>query len=689
MGRRLYRLNCVSTLTILFLIPLLTMAFIESNEEYSFNEKYRQLQNYGGCDQVIGTISPDEVRSLGRMFLSNFIFDSDILDRTTEVIFLSLKYDLTVKRLCASCQDHANWYIERGILFPGYHAKYCNESDAIAFSTPISMLVFLPQYNANSTDLPPKIKLRTFLTMPPTLIKDDGSLSAPSADFSSQWFSSGNITSVDRDFFSIYLPGLTAASAGAVSLFPDYPGANTRNSEPLLLNRSFFRRRSYEQASAVSYLALQRYVVDTSRGCTLLDNSVTIYGNDADAAFAATYATITLQRFGITCLTAFLSTGMLDLPLFLQDAISSSSTSLSPPILERNKWILLTAYTMAFNNDVSSNVQWLSDSYRASLRQMYDSVSTDTSNTNTTLTNTTALPSNPIEVFHPSVIAALQVYNSTDWEINQRDLTCNISKSTNVTDSVALAYQYTGVNNSTLYTEVICQMRQQYSANTLLMGKTDRYWISNISSCYSNGDEIVNGTIQYENPTLLQDVKLVDYWKRYTHPTGLDALNLIGKDHATAVQLCTVAPLLFFTLDGHRPVNVEEWGNFAPTMTTEELSQCYLPPVSADSSSTGSPQAVPEPSSSSATSPNNSPVAESAPSVQNAGNAAAISPSTPTSIIANPESPSVGSKNSISTSDNLKGNDTSGTEEIAIKAWIRLLGPICLQVVTLFCTFGA
>jgi hypothetical protein len=658
-------------LAILFLVPLYpTVAFVESNEEYSFDGEYRQLQNYAGCDQILGTITTDDVRSAGRTFLSNFITDSDVLDRTTEVIFLSLQYDLTVKRLCASCQDHANWYLEQGgLLFPGYHAKYCNESDTVTFSTPISMLVFLPQYKPNSTELPPKLKLRTFLTMPPTLIREDGSLSAPSADFPSQWFTSDNITSANGDFFSIYLPGLTAASAGAIALFPDYPGTSTRNSESLLLKRSFFRQRSYEQASAVSYLALQRYVVDTSRGCTLLDKSVTIYGNDADAAFAATYATIVLQRFGITCISAFLSTGILDLPLFLQDVISTSSTSVSPS-MTRDKWILLTAYTMAFNSGVSNNVQWLSDTYKASLRQMYESVSTDTSNTSDTLTNTTTLPSNPIQVFHPNVIAALRAYNSTDWDINQRDLLCNISESGNVTDSVALAYPS---ENFTLYSKVICQMRQQYSAYTLLMGKTDRYWISNISSCYSNDDEIVNGTIQYENPTLLEDIKLVDYWKRYTHPTGLDALNLFGKDHATAVQLCTVAPLLFFTLDGHRPANMEEWGNFAPTMTSEELAQCYLPPVSTDAPSAGSPQTVPAPSSSVATSPNQSPVADSTPSVGDNGKADAISPSTPTSIITNPESPSLGNQDSSQTSDNVKGSGTSGTIKIATKGSIDFL----------------
>ena len=88
-------------------------------------------------------------------------------------------------------------------------------------------------------------------------------------------------------------------------------------------------------------------------------------------------------------------------------------------------------------------------------------------------------------------------------------------------------------------------------------------------------DEIISGTKQYEYSGIVQTAKFVEqYWKRYTQPIGLDSLAVTNQDHATAVQLCTVAPLLFLTLDGHRPVNMEAWSNFAPPMTSEESLQC-------------------------------------------------------------------------------------------------------------------
>jgi hypothetical protein len=185
------------------------------------------------------------------------------------------------------------------------------------------------------------------------------------------------------------------------------------------------------------------------------------------------------------------------------------------------------------------------------------------------------------------VIEALLSYNSSDWDINEKDLQCNQFDSLNMTANLTIA-----TDSNTTSKKIICQLRTHYSVNNVLLGKTDRPWISNISACYSNMDEIINGTNQYEQPRFLQDVKFITrHWKRYTQPIGLDALAIINQDHYTAVQLCTVAPLLFLTLDGHRPVNMEEWVNFAPPLTSDESLQCAAigtPPTS----STG---AIPSP----------------------------------------------------------------------------------------------
>jgi hypothetical protein len=620
----------------------------------------RTLQNFAECDQVIGTITSEEVRNAGRSFLSNYISDSDVLDRSVDIIFLPVKYDLTVIKLCASCENHANLYYERGIFFPGYHATYCNVSDQITYTTPLSMLAFLPQYETNNTALPSKVKLRTFLTMPPTNINDDGTVVAPSFDFQSRWFGSPNSIFTDRDFFSTYLPGMVAASAGSISLFPDYPGAlaSSSNGESILLKPSLFRQRSYEQATAVSYLELQRYVMETSGGCTILDDAITIYGNDADAAFAVPIATIVLQRFGIKCLTAFVSTGPFDLSLFLQDAITGSGASISSSLTTRNKWIELAAYTMAFNNEHSSiGAEWLSPTYTTALIQKYEAVPIDITNATGSAVIAVELPNDPIDLFHPNVVEALRIYNSTDWDVNQRDIACNVMESTTAPESVKLAETS---DNITIQTNFICQLRQQYSAFKILLSRTDRPWITNVSACYSNEDEMVNGTRQYEYPGFQQDVELIaKYWKRYTQPIGLDALAITSENHTVAVQLCTVAPLLFFTLDGHRPTRMEDWGNYAPAMTTEELLQCNASP-----SSTNSPAVTPNqleavsPESTVVTSPNQSPVTVSMPS--SASQNGDISPPVkPTTDIVIPNGPSFTSEKDDSNSNEKERTSTS------------------------------
>ena len=543
----------------------------------------RALQD-ADCGQIIGTLLSDEVRAIGKSFLSQFLTDeNDLLQRSTNIIFMQAQYDINIVKLCASCQDHADWYYERNsLVFPGYHSIYCNTNDRATYAARTSAIALVPRYDTSTTHgLPANFKLRTFLTMPPTQITGDGHVEAASdsfVSFLSAWGSNSSFIN-DTHFFSTYLPGMAAAVAGSISLFPDYLSAKNA-----VIGRTIFRKRSYEHATAVSYLALERYVMDTSAKCTLLDKAVTIYGNDVDAAYGATVATLVLQRFGVACLGAFLSTGLLDLPILLQDAIRASSTAnnlTTGSSTDNNMklWLQLAAHTIASTDRTyDADVNWISDKYRDSLEQTYnpDSTTTDSSsNTNGSISvlSTTNLPSNVSELFHPTVIEALRTYNSSDWDLNQKDLNCDRFSVMNTTGSVAIASNIT--NTSAIYEKVICQLRAKYSVYNVLLGQTDRPWISNVSACYSNMDEIISGTKQYEYSGIVQTAKFVEqYWKRYTQPIGLDSLAVTNQDHATAVQLCTVAPLLFLTLDGHRPVNMEAWSNFAPPMTSEESLQC-------------------------------------------------------------------------------------------------------------------
>ena len=539
----------------------------------------RALQD-ADCGQILGTLTSGDIRSIGKSFLSQFLTtENDQLQTSTNIIFLPANYDINIVKLCASCQDHADWYYERNsLVFPGYHAIYCDENDRTIYEARGSAIALIPQYESNTTHgLPVNTKLRTFLSMPPTQIKDDGTVMASSENFLSllsTWKT--NWTSlIGTNFYSSYIPGLAAASAGSIALFPDYLSSTNPT-----VGRTIFRKRAYEHATAVSYLALERYVMETSSKCTLLDKAVTVYGNDLDAAYGASLATLVLQRFGVACLGAFLSTGILDLSIMLQDILRDSSmtnqTSGSPATDNMKLWVQLAAYTIASTDrQFDTDVNWISDTYRDELQGMYSTESTTTdSNSSSTgsvsILSTTNLPGSAAELFHPAVVDALRTYNSSDWD----DLKCDKYDSLNLTSSVTIASNGTD-SNITVYEKIICQLRAQYSVYQVLLGQTDRPWISNISACYSNLDEIISGTNQYEHSGIVQNEKFVtQYWKRYTQPIGADALAVTNQNHATTVQLCTMSPLLFLTLDGHRPVNMEEWGNFAPPMTSDESLQC-------------------------------------------------------------------------------------------------------------------
>lgn len=565
-------------------IMLLLLLFLTCRITTSSASLHSRVLQDADCGQIIGTITSDEVRSIGKSFLSQFLTtENDLLQRSTNVVFLTANSNLNIVKLCASCQDHSDWYYERNsLVFPGYHAIYCDENDRNTYEARASAIALIPQYDSTTTHgLPLNLKLRTFFTMPPTRINDDGSIMAPSDNFVSMLstWRSNSTSLLGTDFFATYLPGMAAASAGSIALFPDYLSSKYDN-----IGRTIFRKRSYEHATAVSYLALERYVMDTSGKCTLLDKAVTIYGNDVDAAYGATVATLVLQRFGVACLGVFLSTGLLDLPIMIQDAMRNTSMTnqTSPDASNMKLWIQLAAHTISSaDRQFDTDIKWIADQYKDELRLRYDpeSVTVDSNSSDTgsvAILSATNLPGNVSALFHPTVVEALGTYNSSEWDIDQKDDNCERYDSLNTTVNAAFTSNTT--NSTTLYEKIICQLRAHYTVYNILLGQADRPWISNISACYSNMDEIISGTIQYENLAIAQDDKFVTkYWKRYTQPIGLDTLAITNQDHSTSVQLCTVAPLLFLTLDGHRPVNMESWANFAPPLTSEESLQCTIP----------------------------------------------------------------------------------------------------------------
>jgi hypothetical protein len=74
--------------------------------------------------------------------------------------------------------------------------------------------------------------------------------------------------------YETFLASVVAATAGAMVVMPDYLGYG----ESYEYDRSFFTKVPYEQSIALSWLAAQKYLMESTRGCTILENSAMANG---------------------------------------------------------------------------------------------------------------------------------------------------------------------------------------------------------------------------------------------------------------------------------------------------------------------------------------------------------------------------------------------------------------------------
>jgi hypothetical protein len=71
-----------------------------------------------------------------------------------------------------------------------------------------------------------------------------------------------------------YLSAMVAASAGAVSITPDYIGYG----ESVGYNRTFISKIPYEQAISLAWLGTKKYIDDELDSCSFLENTATVTG---------------------------------------------------------------------------------------------------------------------------------------------------------------------------------------------------------------------------------------------------------------------------------------------------------------------------------------------------------------------------------------------------------------------------
>lgn len=481
------------------------------------------------CGATLGIVTADIVKLAGRRVLERFL-SGDLLERSIDIIFRPVVNNFRVIKVCASCEDHHDWYFSRGGKnFPGFHATYC-DVDTVGYSVQHSALAFLP-LDENTGELPDLLRLRTFVSMAPQHadVKMAPSEAFPMEDALRDMLSSNE--TVSTDFLTTYLPAMVAASAGSSALMPDPAGSGASEN---LVHRTMFHSRNYDRITAVSYLALERYLFDTTNQCTLLDKTVTVHGTD-DGAFAALYATQILQRFKVNALTTFVQAGPLHLEKWLHQLVTTDFSSSETA----NEWMQLTALTYSseipFVRNTNSGTYLASETWRAPLIQAYGPNSTD---------RTVNFPNNPAEL------------------LNQELQEFFKSPSATCVDRPA---------------SLLCAVVLEASAYPVMLGQTDRSWAYPLNTCFSAADELL-GLAQIEDTDLMNDVNLQQLWEQYTGPKGgFEGLSISkATDHESTLLLCSIAPTLFYTLQRHRPDDPENWPQRQVSMNSVEREQCRL-----------------------------------------------------------------------------------------------------------------
>ena len=496
-----------------------------------------ELGNDRDCNQVLGVVKAETVRLAGRKVLETFI-DGDLLERSLDIILLPAVGDFEVVKICASCQNHHDWFFELGGLkFPGYHATYCS-SNTTGYQVPYSSLAFVPLDKSGS--IPDRVRLRMFLSMASSRVDP---LLAPTKAFPVESLpdylnGNNNHTSADPYFLYTYLPSMVAASAGSVALIPDPAGTGTSQDQ---VDRTLFHKFNYDRVAAISYLALKRYISERTSQCTILDTAATVHGAN-DGAYGALYATQIFQRFGVRVLGSFVQGGVLDLEKWLQQSIFEADKFTGNELAQ--EWMQLAAYTFSGSiegvRNTGSGSYLAKDSYRIPLVDKFGPLAQGSGRN-----SNFAFPANP------SIMMTEEIRS-------------------------ILSQQITGPCNEK-FDSILCSVILEASAHQVMLGETDRRWIYPLHTCYSSADEIISLN-QLESADFDRDADLQEVWKRYSGPVAFDGLSPeIATDHASTLLLCAVEPALFFTLQGHRPDNEEDWPNRQVPLDTNELFWCAGP----------------------------------------------------------------------------------------------------------------
>jgi hypothetical protein len=97
-----------------------------------------------------------------------------------------------------------------------------------------------------------------------------------------------------------YLFATVGAASGAIVVNPDYIGYG----ESVDYDRTYLAGQTYAQSFAMSWLATQKYVANSTAGCSELENVATVAGY-SEGGYAVLPGSVALQQLGVTIYGAY------------------------------------------------------------------------------------------------------------------------------------------------------------------------------------------------------------------------------------------------------------------------------------------------------------------------------------------------------------------------------------------------
>jgi hypothetical protein len=155
-----------------------------------------------------------------------------------------------------------------------------------------------------------------------------------------------------------YLSAMVAASAGAVSITPDYIGYG----ESVGYNRTFISKIPYEQAISLAWLGTKKYIDEELDSCSFLENTATLTGKLTWTVFFFIVDLLLTLYFG--CIIYHISTT----PCFINSLVlgyaeGGYAAIVGALALEQNGVRILGTYPGGAPIDIVAQIGWMLETY--------------------------------------------------------------------------------------------------------------------------------------------------------------------------------------------------------------------------------------------------------------------------------------------------------------------------------------